>query len=211
MNLLIDDQIVDPPVDPSQTMSELIDEVRGRMSDTGRMVVAIECDGVELGAKELDRAMTRSIGAYESLVMRTCSPAELVEGALDQALSCLRESRVQCSSIVKYLAESNSVKAMSTLGGVLGTWHQVHEGMRNAIGLLGVDVAGLSTHDVDIESVFGEVRDLLIQIKEVVEARDTVLLGDLLQYELDPVADRWERAIQCVRDHAAGLVPAGAV
>ena len=61
-----------------------------------------------------------------------------------------------------------------------------------------------------IEKVFGEVRDLLIQIKEVVEARDMVLLGDLLQYELDPVADRWERAIQRVHDHAVGLIPAGA-
>ena len=210
MDVLIDDQLADPPIDPSQTMSALIDEVRGRLSDTGRMVVSIECDGVELNADELDRAMTRSIGTYGRLAMRTCAPAELVEGALDQALSCLRGSRAQCSTIVKHLAESNSAKAMSTLAGVLGTWHQVHEGMRNAIGLLGVDVARLSTSDVDIVVVFGEVRDLLIQIKEVVEARDTVLLGDLLQYELDPVVDRWERAIQCVRDHAAGLIPAGA-
>ena len=211
MDLLIDDQIVDPPVNSSQTLSELIDEVRGRMSDSGRMVVSIECDGVELSAADLDRAMTRSIASYEVLAMRTCAPAELVEGALDQALSCLRESRTQCATIVEYLAESNSAKAMSALAGVLGTWHQVHEGMRNAIGLLGVDVARLSTSEVDIEAVFGEVRDFLIQIKEVVEARDTVLLADLLQYELDPVADRWACAVQCVRDHAAGLVPAGAV
>lgn len=208
MDVLIDDQIADPPVDASQTLSELIDEVRGRLSDTGRMIVSIECDGVELSAAELDRAMTRSIGNYESLAMRTCAPAELVEGALDQALSCLRESRTQCSMIVKHLAESNTAGAMSALAGVLGTWQQVHEGMRNAIGLLGVDVARLSTNEVDIVGVFGEVRDLLIQIKEVVEARDTVLLGDLLQYELDPVVDRWERAVQCVRDHAAGLIPA---
>ena len=208
MDLWIDDQLADPPVDSSPTLSSLIDEVRRRIGGTGRMVVSIECDGVELGADRLDRAMTRSVESYERVVMRTCPPAELVEGALAQALSCLRQSRRQCAGIVKLIAESNPAEAMSTLAAVLGTWTQVHEGMRNSIGLLGQDVAQLSTDEVDIERTFQEVRELLIQIKEVVEARDTILLADLLQYELDPVADQWERAIRRVRDHAAELIPA---
>ena len=210
MDVLIDDELANPPLDSEKTLAEMIDEVRRRLSDSSRMVMAIEGDGVELNSEALERAMTRPASSFQRIVMRTCAPAELVEAALDEALSSLQQARVQCASVVELLTQSNTTEAMIELGGVLRTWQEVHEGMRNGIGLLGVELQHLSSDSGDIETVFAEVRELLVQIKDVIQSRDTVLLADLLQYEFEPVADKWEYAIRLIRDHAAGLLPAGA-
>lgn len=45
------------------------------------------------------------------------------------------------------------------------------------------------------EITTGEVYDINIQIEESLENRDYVLLGDLLQYELLPIVEKWNEEI----------------
>ena len=57
----------------------------------------------------------------------------------------------------------------------------------------------------DIMQLLVEIRTKLTEIKDAIEARDYVLLGDILRYELDEPLQSWENMLNAFIEHVEEL------
>jgi hypothetical protein len=81
---------------------------------------------------------------------------------------------------------------MELLGNCIGVWNQVQESLVKSAGLLGLDLSGLHVEGKKVNDLMEEFAAQLRQVKEALENRDYVQLSDILQYELQDVAPRWQ-------------------
>jgi len=199
VDVYVDDKPYEPSGADTQSLSDLINEVRRSLESEGRMVVAIRCDGVDITGGDFEKAMVNSTGDYGRIDLYTGSARDLVEDALDQADSLLAGSDGDRQAVVDGLGAGKTSEAIVALSRCMQVWHQVHQGIANSLAILDIDPADLKVHDVTIPDLLQTTRDRLFQLKDAIEARDYVLLSDTLQYEFDDVIGAWKATITAIR------------
>jgi hypothetical protein len=199
VKVLIDDQVYEPQVDPSQPLADLVQEVRERRSDAGRIIVGIRCDGRDITGNTFEQDMARSLRSYQEVNLHTGHPRHLVEDAMAQAEQMLEDADRDRGQVVESLTAGKTSEGIETLGGCMQAWHQVHQGIVNALALLNIKPEELSVGGRRLPEALQGLRGQLTQLKEALEARDYVLLADTLQYEFDAVRESWSAVVEAVR------------
>jgi hypothetical protein len=199
VKVMIDDQVYEPQVNPSQPLADLVQEVRERRSDTGRIVVGICCDGRDITGDTFDQDMARPLRSYQQVDLHTDHPRHLVEEAMAQAEQMLADADRDRSQVVESLTAGKTAEGIETLGGCMQAWHQVHHGIINALALLNIKPEELSVGGRSLPEALQGLRHQLAQLKEALEARDYVLLADTLQYEFDAVRESWSAVVEAIR------------
>jgi len=218
VEILIDDLPAEPVLAEARDLAELIDRVRtapnpatgkrsapnefGGSDGEPRMVVAVEADGMELTTDEIQSRLNLPLTSYSQLSLRTARAAVLVGEAMTAALGVLDDSLEQCTRIVEELSRSKNTEALKHLAEVMSQWNEIQQSIINSIQALNLDISTLCVGEQPLSAAFCEVRSFLEKIREVVHARDFVLLADLLQYELDPTAEAWHGTLRALQSHA---------
>lgn len=199
MKVLIDDQAYEPQIDPSQTLADLVEEVRERRTDGGRIILGIQCDGRDITGDSFEQDMARSVQSYQQVNLITGPARDLVEDAMLQAEQMLEDADQARRQVVDSLAAGKTAEGIEQLGGCMQAWHQVHLGIVNALALLNIKPDELSIGERRLPESLEGLRGQLTQLKEALEARDYVLLADTLQYEFDSVRECWSAVVEAIR------------
>jgi hypothetical protein len=214
MSVLLDDQPMGPgEIAPSATVAQVIESVRTKLKD-GRIVLGLRCEGVDVAGERLNDVLSRPAGSFGRLEVITGSAHEAVRDALEHARRAFGASFAIVQEAVTAISAGNLADAMQRLVECAGLWGQTHEAVVAGGRLLGLDFTLL---EIDGRRVLAWLEDLagrLRELKQAIESRDHVALGDLLRYEMDETLRGWERMLEGfigVVDASAGRVmsPAG--
>jgi hypothetical protein len=88
---------------------------------------------------------------------------------------------------------------MEKLGFCLTTWQHAQESVLKTAQLLRLDLDAVSVGDESLPAVLSSFTDQLRAIKQALEDRDYVALGDVLLYEMTETTPRWLGAIEALR------------
>jgi hypothetical protein len=206
MTVLLNDQPLSlAHLSPEATVVEVINEAKARLEGTGTVIVALRHNNEVVPAEHVERMLAEPISGFEHLELITGRPREVVLEALEQVREGFRDTFAVVKEAAEALAAGKLSDAMTQLSACLGLWGRAHESLIQGGSLLGLSFDDLEIGGRPITAWLNELAGKLRELKEAIESRDNVLLGDILRYELDETLQQWERMLDGIITHVEQL------
>lgn len=160
------------------TLSEAMDLARQRAS--GRLIVEILADGLPVPPADIDHPPDRRpyCGLLEMFSTDRRAVIDETIAALDAAFEELTREQ---ESVSRLLRRGELTSALGSIGEVLARW----ESVRGAIVLL----CRAGAAGPELESLMSELARRLREVRDAVVSEDWAQLADLMQHELQSVAE----------------------
>ncbi len=204
MNVYVDDQQIGIDDMPDATVGQVVERIRQTASNRQQVIVELRCDGLDVTGPDLNEMLARPSCQVERLDVQTGSPSTLVIDALDQAVAVLDQAGSALAAIVDDLNAGRTGDGMNKLAEAFRDWLMVHDAIGKSLAMLNLDADKLTVEGQSATQAILAPRDLLLQIREVVQNRDHVQLADILQYEFDNAIRTWRTLVQAILGEARG-------
>ena len=204
MTVYLDDNALDS-TNESATLAQTIDIAKAKLVDTDGMIVGVRCDGEDIPPDRLDEVLPQPLSRYGRVDLISACPREVVVAALRDVRTTLEETFVGVKSSAEALAAGHVSNAMQSLSECLSVWGRAHCSVMESCSLLGLRLDDMEIDGRPIVDWLVGLSDKLRGIKGAIEARDHVLLGDMLRYEMEETLDAWDRTIEGLIRHVESL------
>jgi hypothetical protein len=176
-----------------------VGQVLSHVQRENRLVVHLLIDGrePEIGAMGDVR---RSLVNGHTLFIETAEPRAMAMEVIDEVEDQLDEADRLKGEAVSLLQKNGVVKAMEKLSGCFSTWQAAQESVLKTAQLLRIDLSKILVGARSLKDVLAEFTGQLRQIKQALEGRDFVTLGDILTYETTETSAQWRAALCAMRD-----------
>jgi hypothetical protein len=198
MHIYVDDNPYAVSGLADKTLRQIAMDVRRDLAGKKRMLVAIYTDGQLVPSGELEAVLDCPAARYEKIDFQSAVPQTLAREVLQRAREMVVEAVPLGREAGELLSGGQTARAMELLGNCIGVWNQVQESLIKSTGLLGLDLSTLEVEGKKVNDLMEEFAAQLRQVKEALENRDYVQLSDILQYELQDVAPRWQALLDQV-------------
>jgi len=196
MPVLLDDQTVDFGV---QQLGEVLGKANEQATAQGRLVVEVSIDGRVLNHNELQE-MAQVPTVAVTVGLKTANMKDLALETLDQAQDQLDSVRDLQEDAADLLQEDKAIEGFEKIGKLIEMWIQTQQAVGGVAQLMKLDLSKVQVDDQPLSTVSESMVQQLMQLKEAIEAGDTVTLSDALAYEWPEQVDRWERLIVSVSE-----------
>lgn len=200
MLISIDGQEHPELVGQDRTLGQVLGDVKEVLSDSGRMIVAIECDGKSLSTEQVEESMTEPADTYWQVNFQTTRPEHLAGEALEVTNGLLDQIDTLTASTAELLSQSQIKEAMEHMGRLCILWNQAYQGVYNTLKLLNVDPAGIELATGTASGTMDRLLDQLREVKSCLENQDYTQLADILSYELAPLVNDWRGIAKALVD-----------
>ena len=180
-----------------------IGQVLSHVHKDNRLVVNLLIDGREPDLDRLPQVRQSPINGH-TLFIETAEPREMALEVIAEVESQLHEADRLKGEAVDLLQKSGGAgKAMERLSGCFSTWQNAQESVVKVARLMRIDLDAVSVGRHSLSGLIGEFSAQLRQVRQSLEARDFVTLGDVLAYEMTETTAQWRAALGAVRDVVA--------
>lgn len=173
------------------------------LRERGRGMLSVNVDGESVWPDALvDRLRGRSLTAVGRLEVRSALLSELIQDSLRELREALPDLPEACRHLARVFQSDTPAEAFDPFQELADIWSHIKARELMVAEALHID---LNSEAVNGKSLASLHEDLNAQLEEAVralEVGDCVLLGDLLEYELAPRAER-EAAIALLLEERA--------
>lgn len=164
-----------------------------------RLVVQAEADGAPVPADDLMNPPATSPYA-EEINFTTADPSDLVQQTLTSASTIIDGLRPRQKQVADLFMEGDIEPAKEQLMSLLSGWLDVNKTVQlcTSTGRLGVD--SLERLDPSLEESVKRLAADLQELRGALETGDYTAVADLLAYEMDEQADRWDGIVTTLAD-----------
>ncbi len=202
MIITVDGRVVEHAARPGCTLQELIDGLLQSELEE-RLVIAISFDGRRLGDEELTDRLRQPLPENTQLALESSTPAQLVASVLQSLATGFADAAGAFPDIADRLAGDDAPAAIHEVGRSLETWQTCYRALAQCGSLLQRDLLEGRCGDRSMSVYIAELTDKLNELRRALEARDVVLLGDLVRYELPPLAKQWQDLLTHLAEQVA--------
>jgi hypothetical protein len=196
VSIHLDDEIV--PLE-GETLSEVLQSAKTRTDADGRLVVEIRIDDEPLSPEQIEQALEEPVAEREVHLV-TAEAGELASSVLEQIEAALEDVKLKQERAGELLQQDEAGEAMQVLGEVISVWLQAQQAIAQSATLAGVELGSLAVDGRSFDELAADLVERLEELKSLIEANDTVSLGDVLQYEWPELTDRWKSLVHELRD-----------
>jgi hypothetical protein len=181
-------------------LATLIAEAKAKVAPQGRMLVGIQCDGLDVTGEDFTKYLVRPVQTYARIDLQSADAAALATDGLQTARALIESTETAIPGIVQQLAEGDLAGAMPQLGECCRAWLQIHEGICNVATLRKIDPAAAQADGVSMLERLAVPGARLKQLRDALEAKDLVLVSDVLAYEFPEAFAAWRTVIGGLTD-----------
>jgi hypothetical protein len=192
---------------PTHTLQALIDQVR-QTHLAGRLIVAVTLDGQQLLDQELSQQLSGSVDGIKHVELISADPRGLVSDALREVAGQLASAADNQAAVADQLQSGEMSEATAAFGEFLQVWQTCQRTIVDCSGLLDEDLTATQSGGQPIRAHLDGLADKLRELRDAFEARDTVLLSDLFQYEMPQTCKTWQGILNDLAGTVAGQVGA---
>jgi hypothetical protein len=202
MKILLDNEpLITADVTGSALVVHYLEAAKKSLRGTERMIFGLRLDGNEVSGAHLEAALTRPIAQLTTLEFITASAPQVVADALRETQKSLTDSFVTVREASEALSKGRLAEAMERLTDCITVWGRTHEALVNGGSLLRLDFERVAIAGRPMLDWLADLANRLREIRDAIEARDHVLLSDILHYELDETLSGWEQMLGGVIEH----------
>lgn len=195
MPVTVDDQALPAENLGLRTIGEVLNHLRQR----NRLVVQVLVDGEEPDLEQMPALRSRPLGQH-TVYIETTAPDELAAQILRELTQQLEQTDAVRESAVTLLRQNQPNRAMEKLAGCFAAWQSAQQSVQQIAELLSIDLQGIRVDGSSLVEVLGRFAEQLREIRQALENRDYVLLGDVLGEDSADTTRQWIDAIRQLRD-----------
>lgn len=205
MQFIIDDQSRELVLPATATLNDLLDALKPEWETQGRVMTGLILDGQALVGVAFGVALGFPVANHQ-ITLTTGDRADLARTIIGKTAALVDYLGRRHHEIADLLNQGQTAKALTELGEVLGSWQQVQQSFTGLTKLLKLDLSRQLIGDKIALDVLLEFRKQLEEIGRAVQGQDMVLLGDVLQYELDTGIAHWNDLLATTLGIVDGVV-----
>lgn len=172
------------------TVGSLLSEIDDSLRRRGRAMLKIAVDGEDIPPDGLMEALgERSLDDIQSIEVESEDLVALAQSSLREMEEVLPELSSVCHSLAEVFHSDSAEEGFEKLVQLAEIWQAVKVRQIDVVSALELDLESLKLDGVSLVECFEETSQYLGKALDALEARDCVLLGDLLEYELAPRAE----------------------
>jgi len=177
------------------TVKEIINSIETDFSRRGEVICEVRINGMILDDSDETKFANNPIDGVHDLAVKSERPADLIKGALASAEALLPDLEIAAVSTAEQLRGVDSSKARES-------FVQAIEGCQWLVGTLEHVRGAASGIGEPIESVerwlAAEkfIAQVVTEVSDAYKANDSILVADLLEYELTAAIGLWKEALQ---------------
>lgn len=190
MIVTLDAAALEESFSPDLTLQALIDDVRETHLGQ-RIVVGVEIDGQTLVDHELSQRLPLPLGETQRVELVSADVRELAANALNETADQLGAAGDDYASVARQFNAGNVAEAVSGFGGFLSAWQVCQRVILECSRLLGRDLTEARCAGATVREHLDGLAAKLRELRDAFEARDTVLLADMAQYEMPEICEQW--------------------
>jgi hypothetical protein len=202
MQVTLNDQTL--PVDLShlRNLEEVLLELNEKFIPDGQQLFQVEVNGEFFTERYPRESRYVPLGEVARLDLKTVSDTDMARAILNDAAS-------QALTLVQALEKSAALFRLAAEDEANHYFAQVLEALRwllqtgeGACQVLDVDMAqATSPQTGDVSEFLKRFQDLLEEMLQVYEEEDYILLADLMEYELLPMVQEWQKILSLLSRH----------
>lgn len=176
----------------AQTLREVIGQVEANFQLKGEVICEIQVNGISINEEDEVRLAETPVTDIESLLVCSSEPARLIDQALDSCREFIPHVKDSCLRTSEALRGTDANEAQSRFIETMDSCFWLVDTLRHIRGASRVNKVSQETGDLDQWTKQEE--KMAKVVKEVVtafEAKDYVLVADLLEYELSEAVNIW--------------------
>ncbi len=200
-------QISDEGLTPGATVAHAADLAKAALHGSGRLILSVVCDGDEIDAQRLKDVLRSPYGQFAAIEFLSGAPHAAVRDALVQAQQIFAESFAQVREVSAALSSGDIPAAMQGLVHCVAAWSNMHEAVVQGGALVDVDFDRLVLGGRHVLDWLGDLNQRLRDMRDAIESRDHVMLGDILNYEIDETLRGWETMLREFTAHVDRITP----
>ncbi len=202
MHVTIDGHGTDVPILDHEKLEDVIKRISENL-ENGRCINRVHLDGADVTGSVLDRSS--QVRNFASLEIETGSSRELALETLksleDFSQSMMQELTRTAEEFRLGDEDLSNQLFMRCLDGL-----QIMIRVTYSIGnLLEVDLREVLIEESNIPSLINRINELLDELIEAQTQNDTILLADLIEYELQPVLEDWMKAYHILKQDKSSV------
>ena len=202
MQVTLNDQSL--PVDLShlRTLEEALLELNEKFVPSGEQLFQVQVNGQFFTERYPREYRYVTLGEVSTLDLKTVTDADLARGILSDAadkVQTLVQALEKGAALFRLAAEDEANHYFAQVLEALRWLLQTGEG---ACQVLDVDMAKSNSPQVgDVSDFLKRFQDLLDEMLQVYQEEDYILLADLMEYELLPMVQEWQKILSLLSRH----------
>jgi len=186
-----------------ETLQSLLDRVReAHLKD--RMIVSVAVDGRVLAESELNTSLPQPVAGGQ-VDLESSQPATVAAAVLRGLAAEFGDAGSRLSDIADRLSSADVAAAIRDVGKFVALWQACYRALPQCSALCRQELLDTDYDGRPLKDRLDELIGKLSEVRAALEARDTVLLADLVRYELAPLAQKW----QDILNHLAEQIEPG--
>ncbi len=188
---------------PTDTLDDLLAEVRAKNLRSRRAILGLTCDGIDVIGNTLTDYLATPANRFERIDIQTGIPDTLIVHAMREARETLTRAERERGEVIELLGRGKSGDAVILLGRCLNHWYRINEAIAKSLGLIDTIPDAFEIDLRELVSSLEPIAAKLADVKSAVKSQDYVSLADILEYEFDEVTSCWRGVIERLLDHLA--------
>jgi len=196
--------------DPNFALDAEVDDVLGAivavtrvLRERGRSVMAVKVDGEDIPYDTMVKALKeKPIDSVERVEIQSEDLSVLVDEAIDELETNLPQLPKVCHELAAVFQGEFPNEGYGPFRELATIWSHVKTRELQIANALNVDLGMLELQDKTLETHHDELNSVLEEALHAMEKKDTVVLGDLLEYELAPRAELEADIVTLLKEHA---------
>lgn len=184
MNILINGQRIDFETEGEKTVGEILGAMEGECEKSGLTVTGVRVDGVDVAAADMDALFGRDADTIGDIELSTMSGKE-VRGMITALGTRFAGHSDQLVEVPVLLQTGKDMRVMETINALSNDLYELYQ-LLPLMPLAGIDGGGPEVGDVALTDIPSSLSPLLKDLLGALESKDTILVGDLSEYELAP-------------------------
>ncbi len=203
MEVMIDGIVGEPPEDSAASVFDVVVAIGKKLQEQGRSIMAVEVDGEPVSAEQLVEAMKdKPATAIQRLFITSQDTQMLVQESLREIERTLPELPLACQELAKVFQSESPDAGYEPFQHLAAIWSVLKERELMVANALEMPLEELVIDDLSVETFHDDLNKYLREATEALKVKDSVLLGDLLEHELAPRAEKEAQIVAFLKEEA---------
>lgn len=183
-----------------ETLLAVVNAALDHLRDRGRAMVRLSVDGNELDPESLaTRYADAAVCSETRIDIATRPVAELADETLRELEQALPELPSACRQLAEVFQSDTPEEGFEPFHQLAHIWGLIKDKQQALANILELDLYALEFDGRPLPNHSDELNGFLHEAAQALQDGDTVLLGDLLEYELAPRAEFESRIVDTLR------------
>jgi hypothetical protein len=187
---------------------EAIGVISEQLHSNGRSLMSIELDGEGIFPDKLDeKTKEKPLSVVNQLIVSSEETNKLVKDCLTELESVLPNLPIACQELAQLFQSQTPESGYEPLQQLITIWSVVKEREIMIANALDISAEDLDVGGQSMEAIHGKLNKFLQEACDALKASDSVLLGDLFEYELAPLAELDADIVACLKEKFTKQTP----